>query len=171
MKHIMLALLLVGMAGCSTPVKVVTQSSGDVRIATSQESIGPEAHDPTDEEKIDLLRTEAKNRGLQWEIICTKKYTDDPEDFLAFAYWPGSDDDEHDRWIQDGNNQADAAYALFESIQGPATHPADKNKKKEKERALTICPPPISFTTSPGHVREILRDTKTMRTMNGMAGR
>ncbi len=96
----------------------------------------------TDAQKIDLLRQEAKKQGMAWDVFCTKWYEDEPESFLGAAHRVGERaDDLHDRWLESAPTQADAAYALYLSIQGAPTHPARPPDKPNPHRPY-ICPMP-----------------------------
>lgn len=78
----------------------------------------------TDEQKIELLRSEARKRGLEWHIFCVE-YNDPTERYQGTA-WNGLDEKGYDRWMKTADTAANAAYALYVSIQEKPTHPAKK---------------------------------------------
>lgn len=88
----------------------------------------------TDQQKIDLLFTKADELGLKFEIFCTRFRVSDKDGFQGCAHRRTEPDDyTSDRWMQTGKTQADAAYALYISIQGAPTHPG---------RPRYVCPLP-----------------------------
>lgn len=83
----------------------------------------------TDAQKFSLLDGEAKRRNLRYTIFCTTTFHGGVEEYQADAEHiearPSAvyvDQGRMDEWMENGKTQADAAYALYLSIQGPPTH-------------------------------------------------
>jgi len=150
-----LAKLAVGLllvAGCA---KGKPQKGVDyVRVDSTSHQIVPpssEAHAFTslnDSQKIKMLREEVHKRGLEFRIFCV--WWQDDDTFNASAWHSGQrDDDEHDRWIVEAPTQADAAYALYNAIQGSPTHPAkpienpDESREARLAKKRLMCPPEL----------------------------
>lgn len=104
----------------------------------------------TDDQKIELLRSEAHKRGLQWNIWCIEW---EESGFQAEAWHRGessardSNWERHDRWMRQGSSQADAAYSLYLIIQHEPNHPA-KTEEQLKSSLFTphknkLCPPEL----------------------------
>jgi hypothetical protein len=128
-------LLIVLLAGCAkVPSRGTEVKNGTQSVASSRPA------ELTDKQKIAELRQEANKRGLQWHIFCTGQEDIDPRDaFQGTAWHRGVTDDETtDRWMEDGKTQAEAAYKLFASIQGPPTHPAEKKRETEAGEICTV---------------------------------
>jgi hypothetical protein len=124
----------------STPVIVALQKA----IKAADKPKGP-----TDKEKISLLRTEAHKRGLTWYVICFDSPSRDPGDtFFAAAFVSAKamhatyiEDGAEPWWAEHGASQADAAYALYKSIQQmPNVHP---DHKPVEEHEHKYCPPEL----------------------------
>ena len=100
----------------------------------------------TGDQKIAYLTAEAEKRHLHWRVFCV--WWVDDQHFEGVA-WPESSDDVRtvNRWMEVGKTQADAAYALYRSIQGAPTHPAEKSKDV-MQRPID-CPPDISWQQFP----------------------
>lgn len=100
----------------------------------------------SDKEKIYLLRTEAHKRDLKWRITCATWNSDPDQQFLGMV-WPKDGADSlyieqgsKGEWLNLGPTQADVAYALYQAIQGPVTHPAEH---KEAPKPKKFCPPEL----------------------------
>lgn len=88
-------------------------------------------------EKVDMLRTGAKKRGIRWIIFCIPKSSSEEETYQADAF-QADDRDTENRYVEDGakdwwsetaSTPEEAAYLLSISIQSPpemgADHKAD----------------------------------------------
>ena len=117
-KVYILMLALVVAVGCkSIPQQVVVQTdSGTKQVAVK---------DLTDEQKVGLLRSEAKKRGIRWEIMCVPKSDYEPEHYQGDAFQPDdksetsryAEDGAKDWWAETAPTPAEAAYVLSKSIQ------------------------------------------------------
>lgn len=137
MKHVtFLAVVLVLAAGCG--YQKISVPVNDTKTETL-----------TDEQKIALLRAEAHKRGMQWRVWCVWW---NENNFQAEAWRKGeskaidSDWELHDRWMEMGTTQVNAAYKLYFAIQNEPTHP--KKTPEEIQGPLLIhknkmCPPDI----------------------------
>lgn len=137
MRKLLLAVLLVwasvSFVGCGSGKPKV-----DLLLAPP-----PGARLPTDDEKVAWLKSDAHKRGLAWRVLCIKddKLSDTQKDFLAVAWHKTEPEDQwHDRWIEEGDTQADAAYALDIALQGAPTHPAEQPKPHKPK---LYCPPEL----------------------------
>jgi hypothetical protein len=134
MKYLIAALLV--LAACSKPKTIVTMTGDFNNPSTGRLYLENRPLPLTDAQKIDLLRKKARELHLQWHVFCTGAEDIDPNAAFQGTAWGRrvEDSDLTDRWMETGKTQADAAYALFMSIQGKPTHPAIKlHKSKEKE--------------------------------------
>ena len=82
--------------------------------------------DLTDEQKVSLLREEAKKQNIRWEIICVPKIDNEKSQHYQAEAFQSSDHSEDSRYIEDGAKgwwaetaptPAEAAYLLSQSIQ------------------------------------------------------
>jgi hypothetical protein len=135
MKALVVFLFCVCLCGCSskttrTPITSTVTINGAV------------LHRLSDSDKVALLRTEAKKRGLLWEIFCVPKEDGTVDHYEATAWLKGSvdygiggvyyyEDGVRDWWADDGNSASEAAYALYKAIQRPPTQIAKHKPKKE----------------------------------------
>ena len=134
MKTILLASLL--LTGCQSQVQLGNQQIPVRKLSDAQ--------------KISLLRSEAVTRGIHWRIVCMdwKDENEDPNIFLAEAAYIGEpltldlDQGSKGLWIEEGRTQAEAAWNLYSSIQGPKTNHAHEGIHI-KPRAHRICPPEL----------------------------
>ena len=118
-QRIVFLLPFVLLAGCKTiPQHIgVPIDSGTKRVAIK---------DLTDEQKVSLLRTEAKKRGIKWRIFCVPKKDYEDQHYQADAFQPSDhselsryvEDGAKDWWAEDAPTPAEAAYLLSQSIQG-----------------------------------------------------
>lgn len=82
-------------------------------------------------EKVNLLRTEAKKRGIRWNIFCIPKSAFEDERYQADAFQDGDtgsryvEDGAKDWWSETASTPEEAAYLLSISIQGPPELTAD----------------------------------------------
>lgn len=146
MKHLItvawVLLIVIALYVASRPLKPVVQQSKPIQ----SESAHPESH-LTDQQKIDLLRVEAHQRGISWTIFCTKFREGDPEGFQADAWRTGEGDfhavalETIDSWAERDLTQASVAYALYQTIQGPPNHPKLTPEELEKKKPF-VCPLP-----------------------------
>jgi hypothetical protein len=105
--------------------------------------LGPPAPKLTEQQQVDLLNREAQRRGLSWHIFCASG-EGKPDKFQGTA-WASVDGDVEttDRWMKTAPTQGGAAYALYRSIQGKPTHPAEKPKVSTPVMP-DMCPPEIT---------------------------
>lgn len=133
-------------AGCEQKaVKVVQVQTEGQNYATSVKELLVKETELTREQKITLLRTEAKKRGLSWRVVCMPWVEEGHNNMLAIAHRRGiaDADDHNDRWIEEGNTQEDAAYALYIAIQGDPTHPAEPIQPPMPEKRHKMCAPEL----------------------------
>ena len=139
MTRVLIITLLVSLIGCTTYVTPSGQKIPERRL--------------TDADKFGLLRAEAEKRGLRWRVFCTSYYTDEKENYLAVAEHKEApehaqymEDGRLDTWMEEGATQADAAFALYNSIQGAPTHPKEYFKRPDYEnnRTRRNCPREIN---------------------------
>lgn len=134
-----LALVAMGLAvaGCGRKMITVTgDGTGDGKAA----AVVVQERKLTDEQKFTLLRTEARKRGLKWKIICLGGLGD-----RGFAGWAVRKREPFTQYVEEGGKgswwavhsnrtQADAAYELYQAIQGNPDEPIHRKAKPE-------CPP------------------------------
>lgn len=103
-------------------------------VSSTETSIKP-VPEPTPQQKVALLRYEAKKRGLHWYVFCVPGHEGDPNSYQADAFQPGDDgtsrfveDGAKDSWAQDSSTPEDAAYLLYKSItsEGPTQRARNK---------------------------------------------
>lgn len=139
-KIVLIITALLFSAGCERKaVKMVQVEDGKQAVAVEESQL-------TREQKIKLLRTEAKKRGLAFKVVCLSWVEEGNGDFLGVAWNRGVEDtDQTDRWMEEGNSQEEATYALYHSIQGAPTHlgrvPGPGNKGNVRTRKM--CPPAL----------------------------
>jgi hypothetical protein len=137
-----LTVLLVGCGQQNAPFVADKGPSGAITIVPKP------VPEPTDAEKIALLRAEAHKRGMRWRIWCI--WWEEKDDFQAVA-WRGHGPEpnlgEADLWMVSKPTQADAAYQMYFDIQGFPSHPAEEYRKHEerKQQILKhkVCPPEL----------------------------
>jgi hypothetical protein len=115
-------------------------------LPDSTAAAAPEQH-LTDAQKISLLRVEAHKRHLRWYVHCYP--SDDGKDLVLAVAWP-RENDRPNNIIEKGGKgmwidvehimQADAAYALYQSIQQPMTHPPEHAEPLHPHKQ---CPPEL----------------------------
>jgi hypothetical protein len=141
-----LSIVLLFLIGCkqSSPTKAIAASQMDHNNYVPL----PVKKEPTDKEKIALLRVEAHKRHITWVIFCTEQGfqggawptgTISPIDpYHPFTYEDGATDG----WVEQGDTQANTAYKLYISIQQiPNWHPG--HREREKTNKTKICPPEL----------------------------
>lgn len=152
MSRTMLVILAVAAVGSFNCQKVAIPQSNGQPVIKAVRAL-------TDDEKLDLLRSDAKKRGLHWRIFCTSDYMDEKESYLAVAAWTErslhatyEDDGLTDEWMESRDTPADAALALYQAIQGAPTHPVSKWGKRstDHERTHRQCKPEIT-SEGPSH--------------------
>lgn len=124
--RIALLLLAVAMAGCKKEALKPTQILWPSK---------PAAEELTPAKKVELLRSEAKKRGLHWDVFCVPGFHNEPNHYQGNAYQDGAvdyggtdheyiEDGVRDWWSETADSAEDAAYALYQSIQeAPNMHP------------------------------------------------
>lgn len=140
---IAVALLALCITGCSQK----TAPTADISQVGGQHEV--KAIELTATEKIKLLRAEAKKRKLSWYIHCADWLDDPNRQFAGRAYPRGSDPGAHwieegapSTWFEMGATEADTAYLLYVSIQGPANI-VPPHRPAEKSAAHKQCPPEL----------------------------
>lgn len=93
----------------------------------------------SDKEKIELLRSEAKKRGMHWHIFC-RSYDDS---FAGYVFPEGDwniyiEENAKPYWHADGKTQGETALALYGAIQ------EEPNMQPQPKRVEKICPPELS---------------------------
>lgn len=153
-------LLVIFIVGCQKPLLIKTD--GGVVVSVTEKQL-------TDNQKFQLLRDEAKKRGLRWKIFCTSFYKDDPEKFMGDAWYAKDGEgggmywEQYDHWLKsEFNTQAEAAYALYLIIQNEPNHPAKPKEVAEKERERAICPPAVTSEQSAERVEKIIHTKMPM---------
>jgi hypothetical protein len=146
LRILLMSVLLVGCYRTQKP----DVSKDDTQRLMEQLVSAPEPKSLSSHEKLELLRTEAKKLGMGWRIYCISWAKPDEKGFQAEAWRKNesSADDApyvHDRWMIDEYTQADAAYALYLSIQGYPTHPKHEPSAAKKEKEYRrLCPPEMN---------------------------
>ncbi len=146
--HTFLVVPAVLFIGCETKIqrRVDSKPSPETKAAATST---PEDQPLTDKQKVALLRQEAHAMGLKWHVFCVDWNKDANKQFMGEAtpkdasYSFYIEDGGKGVWLVYGATQADAAYALYQSIQGAQTYPAE-HKEKEKEHKHKVCPPELS---------------------------
>lgn len=140
MKIVIVVMAAISMSGCGLQRVTVPNETP----ASTVEAVRKFQFQLSPEQKIGLLRSEAKKRGLKWRIYCggSEKFTGwavrkgDPwavyDDEGAGASW----------WVFDRNTQGDAAFDLYQQIQGDPDKPLH-HKPVESEHEHKICPPEL----------------------------
>jgi hypothetical protein len=142
-----LAVMLLLFCGCSrenvSPIAPIAPITTKAQLAKAQLAL-------TDQEKIQLLRDEARKREMKWTIWCVRWSSQDT--FQAEAWRKGESRAHdlnwqyHDRWMKVGPTQADAAYLLYLAIQVEPTHPAQTREQiaaSKPENKMKLCPPEL----------------------------
>jgi hypothetical protein len=143
--HLAALSLLLSLLGCSGTSSVNAAPREHKPTPAATPAPTPE---PTDKQKIALLRAEARERGLKWRIFCTEWNKDPRYQFLGEATFRNApfsfykEEGGKGMWLEPGTTQADAAYALYLSIQGAQTHPAER-KEPDPPEHRHYCPPEL----------------------------
>lgn len=142
MKTFLVITALLFSAGCEQKAVKMVQ----VQTESQSQSVSVKEPELTREQKIALLRTEAKKRGLSFKVVCLPWVEEGNGDFLGVAWNRTVEENEQtDRWLVTANSQEDAVYRLYNSIQGAPTHlgraPGPGNKGNVKTRKM--CPPAL----------------------------
>lgn len=118
--------------------------------ATTQKAPVILVPEPSDKEKVALLRAEAHKRGIRWSVRCNDGWSDEADKaFIGFANdkKEAADAGQYIEegalpwWYAYGSTQTDAAYNLYISIQQDPVMP--KHRTIEKKKPKTYCPPEI----------------------------
>ena len=123
MKYLWLLSLIV-LVGCENKIIVPSTSTQPAKIVKEKEL--------TDVDKVSLLRSEAKKRGLNWKVFCVPKTDFMDQHYQASATQAGVpyetayiEDGGKDWWAAAANTPAEAAFELYKAIQGAPTQHAD----------------------------------------------
>lgn len=117
--------------------------------ATTQKAPVILVPEPSDKDKIALLRAEAHKRGLRWYVHCAEIQPTPHDKFFASATdkreKPGAgqyiEQGALPWWAEYGETQADAAYKLYFSIQqAPNVYPYHRPAEEHDHK---FCPPEI----------------------------
>lgn len=127
------------MAGCGLQ-KVTVQTDGSKPIEVRQYQL-------TDDQKISLLRAEAKKRGLKWRVICE---SGEEDRFVGWAVKAGepwgiyAEEGVTGFWMEhEASSQADAALQLYRAIQHPPSLYHRDPEPPPSQHVHKICPPEL----------------------------
>jgi hypothetical protein len=125
MKKLLFLLMIMGCSHHSNTSTTNTPQTPPTNVATPE---------PSNEEKVGLLRKLAKTESLHWNILCVPNNDRTVNHYQGDAFQNGTvdfgngfyyEDGVRDWWTADGDTPEDAAYALYQAIQGPPTQHID----------------------------------------------